>query len=63
MAASNKNLQDLWNRTERRDEMDKVATCIGYDEYDKPIYVLVEKEVHPMFMGYVDGEEVWTESS
>ena len=39
------------------------AICIGYDECDKPIYVIVEEEVHPMFMGYIDGEEVWTESS
>ena len=38
-----------------------IATCIGYID-DKPIYVEVEEEVHPMFMGVIDGEEVWTEA-
>ena len=39
------------------------ALCIGYDEDDKPIYVLVDEEVRPMFMGLVDGEEVWTDEA
>ena len=43
--------------------MSDYATCIGYDEDDKPIYVLVDEEVHPMFMGEIDGKEIWTKSS
>jgi len=43
--------------------MSDCAECIGYDEDDKPIYVVGTEEVHPMFMGLVDGEEVWTGSS
>ncbi len=39
--------------------MDKMTECIGYLD-GEPIYVEVEEEVHPMFMGVIDGKEIWT---
>ena len=41
----------------------KMNECIGYNKNDKPIYVEIEEEVHPMFMGVIDEEEVWTKAS
>ncbi len=43
--------------------------CIGYTgreivwDIGEPIYVEIEEEAHPMFMGVVDGEEIWTKVS
>lgn len=32
---------------------------IGDDEDGSPVYVQIEKDVVPMFMGEVDGAEIW----
>lgn len=39
------------------------ATYISDNKEGKSIDVILEEEVHPMFMGYIDEEEAWTKSS